>query len=54
VIIPWPIEIFSLGNLSLTIPNAIGNIDMPIPWIALAISIKYMLEDKPAKQTPRA
>jgi hypothetical protein len=33
---PTPIASFSLGNWSRIIPNAMGNIEIPIPWITLA------------------
>lgn len=54
LITPLAIDIFSLGNLSLTMLKAIPKTDIPNPCIALVISKKYMLVENPAKDTPIA
>lgn len=51
-ITPLAVDIFSLGNLSLTMIKAIGKADIPNPCIALVISKKYMLVENPAKDAP--
>ena len=52
LMIPFPIDIFSLGNLSLMMLKTIGNTDIPNPCIVLVISKKYMFVENPAKEIP--
>src|SRR6187200_728251 len=49
---PTPIASFSFGNWSLIIPKAIGNMDIPIPWITLATSRKDMFVENPPAEIP--
>ena len=49
---PTPIASFSFGNWSRIIPNAIGNIEIPIPWITLATTRNVKLDESAPRLMP--
>src|SRR6185312_7334062 len=48
--IPWAIASFCIGKISRTMPNAIGNMDIPTPW---AIRANIMESNEFANPPPR-
>src|SRR6185312_1365779 len=48
--IPWAIASFFIGKISRTMPNAIGNMDIPTPW---AIRANIIVSNEFANPPPR-